>query len=138
MEHFILETDIKVYCISASSFPDGVMAAHQALHGMVSFNEQRKYFGLSRPENNEVIVYKAAAEELISGELSDKNLEVVIIKKGNYQCISIHNFMTDIPAIGKAFEQLTALTDIDPEGYCVEWYITQQDVRCMVRLKTQD
>lgn len=42
--------------------------------------------------------------------------------------------MKDLPAIGKAFEQLTALPGIDPAGYCVEWYESQKNVKCMVRM----
>jgi hypothetical protein len=25
--------------------------------------------------------------------------------------------------------------NIDPNGYCLEWYLNGKDVRCMVRLK---
>jgi hypothetical protein len=25
--------------------------------------------------------------------------------------------------------------DLDPEGYCVEWYFNDRDVKCMIRLK---
>ena len=47
---------------------------------------------------------------------------------------SINNYMKDIPAIGNAFQQLTALPDIDAQGYCVEWYLNDKDVKCMVRI----
>lgn len=43
--------------------------------------------------------------------------------------------MDDIPAIGKAFKELLAIPGIDPEGACVEWYLSNKDVQCMVRLK---
>jgi len=42
--------------------------------------------------------------------------------------------MKDIPAIQKAFNLLIAQPGLDPEGYCVEQYINQKDMICMVRL----
>ncbi len=43
--------------------------------------------------------------------------------------------MKDLPAIGNTFQQMIARPDIDPEGYCVEWYLSDKDVQCMVRLQ---
>ncbi len=136
MEPFTLQKDIRVFCETADSFPEGVKSAHEKLHALIEYTADRNYFGLSRPDTNGTIIYKAAAEELKPGELSTHGLEEIIIQKGNYQSIVVHHFMKDIPAIGIAFQELIALPDIDPKGYCVEWYVNEQDVRCMVRLKS--
>lgn len=133
MENFIIEKEIKVYCKKASSFPDGVLAAHQTLHAMVSYHPGRKYFGLSRPEGNGSIQYWAGAEEYIAGEFEGKGLEEITVKKGNYISIRIDGFMSNIAAIGQAFQNILQQADIDPEGYCVEWYLNEHDVLCMVR-----
>ncbi|MES2377906.1 MAG: transcriptional regulator [Bacteroidota bacterium] len=134
METLTFEKDIKVMYVTARSFPDGVMAAHQKLHALIPFSADRKYFGVSRPENG-AIAYKAAAEEKEAGEAEKLNLETLILKKGRYISLTIHDYMKDIPAIEKAFNQLTSQPDIDPQGYCVEEYINQNDMLCMVRLK---
>ncbi len=133
METITLDKDIKVLCVTAESFPDGIMDAYKKLSGLISNPRERKYFGLSRPENG-IIVYKAAAEDTTEGEAERLKLETMIIKKGNYICETINDFMKDLPAIGKTFEKLITLPDIDPEGYCVEWYLNEKDVRCMVRV----
>ena len=134
METIQIDKDIRVLYITAISFPDGVMAAHQQLHALLPNATQRRLFGLSRPENGGEIIYKAAAEELHPGEAEELKCGSMIIKKGNYACITINNYMKDIPAINNAFQQLTALPDIDPQGYCVEWYLNDKDVKCMVRI----
>jgi hypothetical protein len=134
MEHYELAQDIKVYCVRSESFPEGVLTAHQELHKLVPYSSDRKYFGLSRPKMG-IINYSAAAEELHEGELSSLKLQDHIIPKGKYHSITIHNFMEDISAIGKAFEQLVSMPDIDPDGYCVEWYLSDKDVRCMVKIR---
>ncbi|MGY3213511.1 transcriptional regulator [Mucilaginibacter sp. HD30] len=135
METIKLDNDITVMYVNATSFPDGVLAAHQKLHSLIPFSTERKYFGLSRPEGGDLIVYKAAAEVLESGEAEKLNLQTIIIKKGNYISATLHDYMKDLPAIGNTFQQMIVRSDIDPQGYCVEWYLSDKDVQCMVRLQ---
>ncbi|MBK7873072.1 MAG: transcriptional regulator [Saprospiraceae bacterium] len=132
METYHLEQDWKVLCITADSFPEGVLAAHQKLHSVIPFSDDRKYFGISRPNQDGVIIYKAGAELLSEDEHAD--LESFIIKAGTYISITIQNYMEDIPAIGKAFEKLLSDPRIDPQGACIEWYLDNKKVQCMVRL----
>jgi predicted transcriptional regulator YdeE len=134
MENFIVRHDMKVLCITATSFPEGIQKAHETLHAHIPFSAERKYFGLSRPENG-VIIYKAAAEEKKAGEAENLGCETIVIKSGQYICLTVVNFMDDIPAIGKAFRELLTYPGLDPEGYCVEWYLNEKDVKCMIRIK---
>lgn len=134
MESMTLNEDILVYCITAASFPDGVKEAHESLHALVSFEEQRKYFGLSWPQDGQII-YKAAAEELHPGELSGHKLETITLVKGTYLYIDIRDFMKDIPAIGEAFQKLIHDDRIAADGFCIEWYMPGDLCRCMVRAR---
>jgi hypothetical protein len=133
METITIANDIKVLYITAKFFPDGILEAHQKLHSLIPFSTDRKYLGISRPENGP-IVYRAAAEELEPGEAEKLNCDTLILKKGKYISLTIHDYMKDTPAIGKAFEQLLSQPDLDPQGYCVEWYMNDKDVKCMIRL----
>ena len=128
-----LENDIKVFYVTAESYPEGILAAHQKLHAKVPFSYDRKYFGLSRPENNKGIIYKAATEETFDGEAEQYNLESLIIPKGNYYSLIISNYRKDLPSIGIAFQTLLSQENIDQNGYCIEWYINENDVNCLVR-----
>ena len=136
METTPLDHDIKVFYIPAKSFPDGIMEAHRTLHSLVPFSPNRKYFGISRPENGQ-IVYRAATEEINPGEAEKYNCDTLTLKKGNYLSTTLHDYMNDLAGIAKTFEQILSDPHIDPEGYCVEWYLSQKDVKCMVRLKDQ-
>ncbi len=135
MKTFKLEDNIIVHCITASSFPDGIQKAHQTLHSMVPFNESRKYFGLSWPDQNSNIIYKAAVEELVKGELSNKQLETITIEKGDYLYTDIPDFMKNTPAIGKAFQEMIRSEHVAPNGFCIEWYLSTDVCRCMIRKK---
>ena len=137
METITLDEDINVMYVTASSFPDGVMAAFDKLYALVPQHGSRHIYGISRPEKG-VITYRAGAEMMAEGEARTLGIESLVLKKGKYCAVTIHNFMKDIPAIGAAFQTLLAMPGIDPEGYCVEWYLNDEDVQCMVRLKTMD
>jgi hypothetical protein len=135
MENYQLSENIKVLYKTATSFPEGVLAAHQQLHALVPYSSTRRYFGLSRPEIGK-IVYHAAMEEMEKGEAEKFSCETMEVKKGDYIYVDIKDFMKDIPSIQRAFNELLKHPDLDPQGYCVEWYLNQQDVRCMIRIIT--
>lgn len=132
-----IEHDIKVFYVTAEPFPDDVPGAYDRLHTLITDNRDRVYFGISHPNEKGIIIYKAAAEELEDGEAEKYGCETFTIKKGNYIFIDIKNHMEDGTSIGNAFQKLLKNPDIDPQGYCLEWYLnyTDPDVRCMVGLK---
>jgi hypothetical protein len=134
MEIFTLDNDVKVFCETAKSFPDGILKAHQELQSIVPFSDQRRYFGISYPNEKGVIIYNAATEEIYQGEAEEFGCETFIIESGRYISVMINDFMSHVESIGEAFHQLTSQPDIDPEGYCIEFYLNEKDVRCMVRL----
>ncbi|HEY1054925.1 MAG TPA: transcriptional regulator, partial [Emticicia sp.] len=123
MEKYHLSDDISAMYITASSFPDGVLAAHQKLHSLVPREDspERKYFGISFPIDG-TIIYKACAEELTLGEAEALGLETYLIRKGEYTSIDIHDYMKDVSGIGDAFNTLLENPRIDPHGACIEWY----------------
>jgi len=135
MESIFLEQDIKVFYVTATSFPDGIQGAYQKLHSLIGSPAGRRFFGISYPETPSKIIYKAAVEESYSGEGEKLGCETFVIKKGQYTSIYIQDFMKDIPKIGQSFQELLTDERIDPNGCCVEEYVNDKDVRCMVRLK---
>lgn len=129
-----IDKDIKVFYIQAKSFPEGVMEAFQKMHALIEFPNKRRNFGISRPENGE-IVYRVAAEELKEGDLKNHDFAEFVIPHGDYIGLDIKDFRKDLSLIKAAFDQLLANPDIDPNGYCIEEYKGIDDVFCMVRLR---
>jgi hypothetical protein len=136
MEFFTLEIDIKVFCETAISFPDGIVKAHQELRSIVPFSAERRYFGISRPNEKGVIIYKAATEEIYQGEAQEFGCETFTIERGQYISILIKDYIQNIQKIGKAVESLTAYPDADPDSGCIEFYLNDKDVRCMIKLNS--
>jgi predicted transcriptional regulator YdeE len=135
METRIIEKDIPIVFVTAHSFPDGILDAFEQLHVHFPFSPERNFYGLSRPEDDKGPVYKAAAEIKSADESKKSKLETMVIPKGRYISETVHNFKDDISLISKTFETLLDQPNIDPQGYCVEWYMPNDtDVVCMVRL----
>ncbi len=134
MEKYFLKEDIKLICVQAKSFPDGVMEAFENLGKKVVTKKGRGLFGISYPGADGKIIYKAASVELSEGEAENLGCESFKVLKGTYNSIVIPDFMNDVPAIGKAFDEILKDPLIDPNGCCVEMYVNDKDVRCMVRL----
>jgi hypothetical protein len=134
MEHFIISEDIKVYFIEADRFPEGIGEAFEKLFSIFYENDNRKIFGISRPENGKII-YKVAASLNINDEYNENNSLIMTIQKGNYISLVVKDYLKDITLIGKAFSALTSYPNIDPNGYCIEWYDGDREVLCLVKLK---
>ncbi len=137
METITIDKDINVLYVTAASFPDGIMAAFDQLYALVPPGGERRIFGISRPEKG-VVTYHAGAEEMFEGEAKKLGYNRLVLKKGRYNAITILDFMKNIPRIGASFQELLSMPGIDPEGYCVEWYLNGEDVQCMVRLAATD
>ncbi|HEY1212651.1 MAG TPA: hypothetical protein VGE93_03365 [Bryobacteraceae bacterium] len=133
METYHLDHDIRLCCIPAKSFPDGVMAAFQQLMNIFPDQQgKRRLFGISWPDGKGSMVYKAAVEEQFKGEAARLGMDSYLLKKGEYLSTTVHNFMADIPSIGNAFRQLVDAPGVHPNTVGVEEYISSTDVRCMV------
>jgi uncharacterized protein YndB with AHSA1/START domain len=128
-EVFHLEEPIEIFCVTADTFPQDVPHAHELLHKLAPPAAKRKYFGISW--GGPTITYKAGATEVQKGELKNKELEEFIIKKGDYLSI----VLTDFNTIKDVIAELIKDPRIDPKGYCVEMYLDEKTVRCMVTMK---
>jgi hypothetical protein len=118
--------------VTAETFPEGIAAAHEELQALLPKNDRRDYFGISWPDANGIIIYKAAAE-IMSGENSP-GLDTFIIKNGFYHSCYIYNYAQHTNSISKAFELLLKQYKIDPHCYCFEWYFNANDIKCIVLL----
>ena len=134
METYFLKDDIKLICVNAKSFPDGITDAFDRLNQIIGSTDKRKRYGISRGAENGAIIYKAAMEELREDNELQRKMEKFVIRKGEYIGTRIVNYPDHMESIGKTFEKLLTNPRLDPNSYCVEIYLNEKDVRCMVRL----
>ena len=72
MEKYHIDRDIKVFYVTATSFPLGVGGAFQKLLSFLPKPNEKILYGLSSPNEKGEIIYKAAVEESFPGE-GEKN-----------------------------------------------------------------
>lgn len=136
MQEFIVKQDIQVLCVMASSFPEGIMAAYNKLHSILPDAAQRDAYGISHGGASlGSIIYKAGSVMNNEQDAEQYGLEVFTIKAGKYIGTVLKNWKEDEASIGRTFQQLLGNYDIDPHGACIEKYLDENDVQCMVRLK---
>jgi hypothetical protein len=134
MEKFILDKDIKVFFVKATSFPMGVGGAFHTLQSFMSEGDKRILYGISHSDRNGDIIYMAAVEESFPGEGAQHGCETFLIKKGEYASEVLNDWRRDERIVGKTFQKLLKEPRLDPNGYCLEMYINEKDVRCLVPL----
>ena len=133
-QDYFIDRDIKVLCIAASAFPEDVQMAHKKLHSLFPATERRTFYGISYPDKSGNIIYKAAADQLIEGEATQFNLETFTIRKGNYISEVLKDWRKDEISVRKTFKKLLSDQRIDKKGYCLEIYLNENDMRCLVPL----
>ncbi|MBL7933231.1 MAG: transcriptional regulator [Bacteroidia bacterium] len=129
-----ISKDISVFYVEADSFPEGIETARERFKKLIGQNSGRELYGISRPENNKII-YRVGAEEEFNGEGKKYNCHSLGLKKGRYASLIIENYMENLGEIKKAFDLILQRPDLDPLGYCVEKYLDEKEMICMVRLK---
>lgn len=134
MEEYYIDRDIKVFYVTAKSFPEGVGGAFQKLISFLPKPNERLLYGISYPDEKGVIIYKAAVEESFPGEGEQNGCETFVIKKGKYWSELLPDWRKDESSVGKTFQKLLKHPDLDKSGYCLEIYPNEKDVRCLVPL----
>lgn len=131
MESVQLNNDIKLVCVKASSFPQGVEQAHEQLKKSITSENERSFYGISYPLNNGTIEYLAAATQL-TDDKSAKDVDIFIIQSGAFLSITLKNWKSDVTKVQQAFDQLTTDPRGDRDGYCLEEYVNEDTLRCLI------
>ncbi len=137
MEIYKIEKDITLMYVEAASFPDGIEEAFKKLEALLPKQENRNFFGISYMGENNNIIYKAAAEESYPGESEKYHLNSFTVRNGNYISETITNWRNNVSLIGSTFQKMLQQQNIKPDGYCLEIYINETDVQCLVPLAAE-
>jgi len=134
MKTYVIDKDIRLFYVTATSFPEGVGGAFKKLHSLLPAGGQRTQYGISHPDQNSHIIYMAAVEETFRGEGEQLGCKTFLVKKGTYASELLIDWKKDETIIGKTFQKLLKHPELDKKGYCLEIYLNDKDVRCLVPL----
>jgi hypothetical protein len=132
MKLYTQTEDIKVIGVQVKTFPNGIKEAFGGL--MKTFGSDRDYYGVSWMDERDSIKYYAMARAVFPEEAKQKNYESLTIAKGEYQTETIHNWLSKTDGIKDVFHNLMGNNKPDKNHPCVEWYKSDEEMLCMVRL----
>lgn len=130
-----IDSDIILITVRAASFPQGIQEAFNELKRRLPAGDERMPYGISKPEKDGTIVYRAGVETSDSAEASVRNLEKVVLKKGKYVSETVTEWQNKIHTLSDLFEGMLRHPDLDPFTPCIEIYRNRTELNCMVRLK---
>lgn len=134
MEIQYLGRDLKVFYKEVNNFPEGVAEAFRYLENLHPSICERSFFGISHEVKNKPLVYWAAVEECYQGEAEAYGCNTFVIGSGAYLTETIPDFMKNLNSIPNAFRTLMADPRRDGNFPCVEWYRSDREMTCMIRL----
>ena len=138
MERINLDKDLRIMCVTARSFPDGIQDAFMELEKRAGNAIcDRPFFGLSHPNREGTILYRAGVLVEEEGEAERFGFDLIVLPKGEYLTKMILDWKKKVSLIGQTFQKLIHHPDLDPEAFCIEWYKGENDVLCMVKAKEE-
>ncbi len=139
MEKYELKDNVKVFGIQVKTFPYGIEQAFDALFKMLpAESRMRSYCGISKFGKDGSILYYAAAEEIFNGEAEKYSCDRFIIEKGEYLTETIYDWYKKTDCIKDVFHILMQDTRIDKTKPCVEWYKSNDEMICMVKMVSSE
>jgi len=132
MENFFLEEDLKVFGIHVKTFPLGIGEAFDDLIRRLPEGLERPYYGISYVTNGNII-YLAVTAEMYEGEAKRYHYHQFSIAKGNYKTITVTDWSKKTDQIKDVFHEMMKEDCPDENRACVEWYISDKEMMCMVR-----
>ena len=131
MDTYVIKEDIPVIGLHVTGFPAGIKEAFDTLADR--FGTERDYFGLSWMNKAEGVEYYAMTRkdptETISGDLAQLN-----IPQGRYRSEELRDWMSKTGQVREVFERLLAgLGSPAPGRPCVEWYLSDDQMLCLVK-----
>ena len=138
MEKYEQKEDVSLICLRATSFPEGIMDAFNKLQDLLPNCSERTWYGISKPNEQGEIIYKAAVTELSDLEAQDTGFESFTVTKGVYLTEEIKNWRENMQMIGETFNKLLQDPQLDMTSSCIERYTAEDAILCMVKLKATE
>lgn len=130
-----LDKEIMVLGKQVTTFPAGIPEAFDSLNSLFNHSDQRAWFGISYFNENNEIIYYAAAEEIYPGEAEKYGLQRFTIESGEWLIEVIFDWKSNTNNIKNVFHELMEDSRTDDSKPCIEWYQTGEAMLCMMKMK---
>ena len=134
METYNIQYDIRVFGRQVITFPLGVKNVFDELVNTVPERLNRSFYGLSHLDTEGNVIYYAAVEEYVAGEGKKLGYDYYTIEKGEYLSVAIKDWHSKTDSIKDVFHEMMQDKRFDNITPCVEWYKSDQEMICMVKM----
>src|SRR5258706_14815205 len=138
METYNIQHDIRVFGRQLMTFPLGIREAFDELINAVPEGLNRSYYGLSHPDTGGNVIYYTAVEEYAVGEGKKSGYDYYTIKKGEYLPVTIKDWHSKTDCIKDVFHEMMQDKRFDNITPCVEWYKSDEEMVCMLKMDTPE
>ncbi len=138
METTSITQSIQLRCAQVTTFPQGIKEAFDKLMEDFPLVDSRNYYGISWMDEHSDIVYKVASNIIDPSEMNIPGYEEYIIPSGKYLSETIDEWMQQLPKISETFGKMMSMPGFDNTAACVEWYVDDDKMICMARLKEEE
>jgi hypothetical protein len=125
--------DLRLMVVRADEFPSGIKTAWDRLESNLSSLKGRKFYGVSRCEGSQM-AYFAGVEPTSNEEVTALGLPTMTIKGGKYARAKLSDWSDHTDKIGQIFSELMRDFPMAPDGWALEYYRSQSEVRLLVPL----
>jgi hypothetical protein len=131
MEIYNQPEDIVVFGVQVKTFPNGIKGAFESL--MKTFGN-RTYYGISWFGENDSIKYYAMVPEAFEDEAKQYDYETLLVRKGEYYTETLYHWLSKVDSIREVFHELMPGHRPDENHPCVEWYVSGDEMLCMIKV----
>mgnify|MGYP003525276420 CR=1 FL=1 len=126
------QEDVMLYGIHVKTFPVGIKESFDVL--METFGDSHSYYGISWIEGDGTIQYYSTVSVPYYSEANQANYERLTIPKGKYTTSTIFDWLSKTNSVKEVFHELLGGGYPDKQRACVEWYKSDEEMLCMVRI----
>ena len=137
METIKISENIPLRCFTVDTFPNGISQAFDRLMNDFPMDKDRRYYGISWMDENHKVIYKVASNVLNEKDSAKEGYDSHVLLSGNYIAETLLKWMEQLPKIGETFGRMMEVPGFDKTSPCVEWYIDDEKMICLARLKEE-
>lgn len=138
VEIFKLPDEYRLLCKKVNSFPDGVGQAFDEMYKQLPSPDKRNYFGISWMDEHGQVIYQVAAEKRQEDAFTNAEFEESVLPRADYLMVRIMNWYDHLSDIKEVFGRLIADPRTDKSFPCVEWYRSDDELLCMMKIAGRD
>ena len=131
---YVLGSELNLMCLRSPNGPLTAAQTFDKLEGYLSTLKKKKFYGLSKLENNK-LTYLACVKIEDDDNINAPGLQEVHLPKGNYVRERIADWKKNLGQIPFIIDKISADNLVDPERYIIEFYRSKKELFLLIPIE---